>query len=440
MTIASLPTILYLLPLFTIITAIVPGQWKPLSLSIGGLTVVLCLGGFPSMLLMMFSVCSAWLVLRVQPPRSGEHRHRAGFWFCAGVLLQFFWLLLGKLLLGSIQTIPLLICTLQSIECLHARADRRIHIPGLYLFFCYQCDMTRLFAGPVLSFSEYEACRAGRKVTAERLGEGASLCIRGIFQLVCLSLPMQALHAQLVPGTVVRTVFDAVLALAAFFFAVYYALKGAAQLGQGIAAMLGFAYPDSFDAPIAALSLRDFWKRFMISIHDWADRVLLHDLSENDPGAYFVRTAILLGGIGLLVRSGGGMLWGVFMALLLTAERRLSPAYGSRLPSPAKRLLTAFLLLFSLGFAGNSITGSFSFYGALFGFGGVAFSETAGYLMRTSWLAGFFCIAGLFPFRRMTENLSNTYLRFVRAVCRAAAEISMLLLAYAELLSQYIRN
>lgn len=439
MTIASLPMLLYLMPAFTILTALLPGQWKPLSLSLGGVTVIWFLGGFPAMLLMLLFVCTSWLVLRVQPPRSGEHRHRADLWLCVGIALHVFWLLLAKLLLGSIQTIPMLLCAMQGVECLRERADRRIHIPALHVYFCYQCDMTRLFAGPVLAFPEYESIRAARQVTRERIGEGASLCIRGVFQLVCLSLPMQALHGQLLPGTVVHTVFDAVLSLTAFFFAVYYALKGAAQLGQGIAAMLGFIYPDGFQSPVPAVSMREFWKRFLVSVHDWTERVLLRGLPENDPGAYFVRIALLLGGIGLLVGSGGGMLWGVCTALLLTAERRLSPAYGKQIPDPVKRILTLAVMLVSLGLAGNGITGCFSFYGALLGFGGVPFSETAGYLMRTSWLAGFFCVAGLLPISRTVKKISRTSLRIIWAVVRAAAETCMLLLAYAELLSQFIR-
>lgn len=431
--------ILCLLPAFTVLTALLPGQWRPLSLSIGGLAVIWFLGGFPSMLLMMLSICSSWLVLRVLPPRTGDHRHRADLMLYAGILLQVLWLLLAKLLLGNIQTVPLLLCALQNVECLRARANRRIHTPPMYLYFCYQCDMTRLFAGPVLSFSKYEDCRAARKVTAERVGEGASLCIRGIFQLVCLSLPMQALHRQLIPGTVVHTVFDALLSLAAFFFAFYFALKGAAQLGQGIAEMLGFMYPDSFRSPVGALSLRDFWNRFMIPLRDWAHRVLLRSLPENDNAGYFVRLSLLLGGIGLLLGNTGGLIWGVCSALLLTAERRLSPAYGRQIPEPAKRFLTAVVMLFSLGFAGTAVSSCFSFYGALFGFGGITLSETAGYLMRTNWLSGILCIAGLLPVSRMAGHISHSFLRTGWNVFRAAAETCMLLLAYAELLSQYIR-
>ena len=441
MSLASLPMILYLLPAFTILAALVPARRKPLVMSIGGLSVTWFLGGFPAMLLMMFSVCSSWLVLRVMPlPTDDEHSRRARFTFYAGICLQILWVLLAKLLLGNIQTVPLMLCAFQNIDCLRARAKRRIHIPSLYMYFCYQCDMTRMFAGPILSFSEYEDCRAAQKVSAERIGEGASLCIRGVFQLVCLSRPMQSLHRQLVSEAVIHTVFDALLSLIAFFFAVYFALKGAAQLGQGIAKMLGYQYPDSFHSPVPAESLRDFWKRFMIPLRDWTHRVMLRDLADDDSGAYFVRIALLLGGIGLTLGNSGGLLWGVCTALFLTAERRLCPAYGAQIPVPAKRIMTACVMLFTLGFASNGISSCFSFYGALLGFGGIPLSETAGYLMRTSWLSGIFCIAGLLPFSHMSKRISRTSLRIIWTVLQAVSELCMLLLAYAELLSQYIRS
>ena len=77
--------------------------------------------------------------------------------------------------------------------------------------------MARLPGGPVMRFPDYGEMLKNRSVSRERIGQGASLCIRGMFQLVCLSLPMQAIHAQLATGGLVRTALDAVTMMLVFY-------------------------------------------------------------------------------------------------------------------------------------------------------------------------------------------------------------------------------
>ena len=176
MTFASLPVILYVLPLFVILTAILPAQWKSAVPALGGLAAVWITGGFPELILLLLSVSSAWLVIRLQPKKSEAHHHRAEFWLYTGVGIQAVLLLLGRLMLDDLALVPLVICAMQGTECMSDHANNRMHIPALFSFFCFQCDMTRLPAGPVLNYGEAERLRAERKVTAENIGKGAARC------------------------------------------------------------------------------------------------------------------------------------------------------------------------------------------------------------------------------------------------------------------------
>ncbi|HAG12349.1 MAG TPA: hypothetical protein DCG49_00625 [Ruminococcus sp.] len=443
MTLATLPMLLYIFPAFTILAALLPPRWKQLALGSGGLTIVGYLGGFPAVLMLTLSVCSTWLILRMQPLRSGTHHRRADLWQYAGISMQLLWLLICKFTIGGMSLLPMLLCSLQGIECILARAQHKIPIPSLYHFFCYQCDMTRLFSCTILPYTEYEAHIRQRQVTAERVGQGAGMCIRGIFQLVCLSLPMQTLQAQLLPSVSVITAFDVLFSVPVFFFAVYFGLKGASQLGQGIACMLGIVYPDCFDAPILSTSLHNYAKRFMSPVSGWIQRVLLTAQAEQDYGTYFTRIALLLGCGGFLFGNAGGLLWGIATAAALTAERKLSPKYGGKLPAPASCLLTNAIVLIGLIFVSSgSIIGMLSEYGALLGINGAMLSSTAEYLLHTNWLTLILCIIGLFPIRRIREKLpqDKIYIRLLRTAISAAMETGMLLFAYAELLSRYLRS
>lgn len=435
MTFASLPMILYILPLFTLAAALVPAARKQGVLALGGVAVVWATGGFPAFLLMLLQVSISWLILRLAPKRDGEHHHRADLWLYIGIGIQPVFLILGKLLLSRMLLIPMLFCALQSIECLTLHADRKMSVPALYDFLCYQYDMTRLPAGIVLSFSEAESLQQSRKISAGMVSSGASKCIRGLFRFVCMALPMYTVVSALTPVTV----FDALFKALCFVFMLYHGLGGLSRIGQGIAQMLGIKLPDCFNEPLLAQSPRELRERFFTPLYAWSERMLMQQ-EKLEPAGCFLRLSVLLGGIGLLLgHSGCGLSWGVLAAGILTYDICRPERRTKHLPMQLRSFLTALLALVSTGFlCSSSLTDSFSFYGALIGISGVSFSDTAGYLARTNLIPMLFCAAGMIPLRGRLKRLGGGGLP-VR-ILRAAAELILLLAAYSELLSRYLRT
>ena len=441
MNVASLPVILYVLPVFMLLAAFSHPHWKRDALALGGLCLVSVTGGYAALILLALSVSLTWLTLRLSPRRSERHPHRTEIWLYAGIGLQVLLLLLARLLLGSQAVLPMLLCTLQGTECLSSHAAHKLKTPPLHSFFCYQCDMTRLPGGPVLSFPQYEQVLAARAVSRQKIGSGASLCIRGLFQLVCLSLPLQTVHSQIASGGNVQTALDAAAMMLTFYLMLLYRLKGLAQIGQGLGRMLGYDLPDSFDTPVMADSMQDFWARFLIPMQQWTKRVLLPEDRKFDAAGYFARTAMLFGGIGLLFGRGGcGMIWGVCTAVFLTAERyrRQKRRFG-QLPVTARRILTAAAVLLGMGTLGSrSLFDAFSCYRALLCINGIPLSDRIGYTIGTNWLPLCIAIAGMFPLRQLLPE-QNAWGRGLRAVCQPVTELVMLLFSYAELLSRYLR-
>ncbi len=441
MNVASLPVILYVLPVFMLLAAFSHPHWKRDALALGGLCLVYVTGGYAALILLALSVSLTWLTLRLSPRRSERHPHRTEIWLYAGIGLQVLLLLLARLLLGSQAVLPMLLCTLQGTECLSSHAAHKLKTPPLHSFFCYQCDMTRLPGGPVLSFPQYEQALAARAVSRQKIGSGASLCIRGLFQLICLSLPLRTVHAQIASGGYVQTALDAAAMMLTFYLMLLYQLKGLAQIGQGLGRMLGYDLPDSFDTPVMADSMQDFWARFLIPMQQWTKRVLLLEDRTFDAAGYFARTALLFGGIGLLFGRGGcGMIWGVCTAVFLTAERyrRQKRRFG-QLPVTARRILTAAAVLLGMGTLGSdSLIDAFSCYRALLCINGIPLSDRIGYTLGTNWVPLCIAIAGLFPLRKLLPE-ENAWGRRLCAVCQPAAELVMLLFSYAELLSRYLR-
>ncbi|MBR6107324.1 MAG: hypothetical protein IKQ39_04870 [Oscillospiraceae bacterium] len=444
MTLISLPMILYVLPVITVVTIAVPPKRKPLVLALGGLSYVWLTGGFQALTLMLLMIVSAWLVLRLQPTRiGGISKRRILTWMYAGVGIQFFWLLAAKLLLPEMQLIPLVLCAMQNTEYICARANRQVSVPGLFPFFCYASEAPRLFAGPPMHPETAENMWEQRKFSAENLGAGAAVYIRGLFQLACLALPMQHLHAALTALVPARTIADTWLLIAAYYFALYFGLKGAAQIGQGIALMIGLEYPDSFDSPILAGTQYGFWTRFMMPVSKWAERVLCADRTA-DAFSYFARAAVTMGGLGLMLGQGvGGMLWGVCSALVLTGERMLNPKWIAQIPIAARRVVTAVLMLFFLGLLRcGSVSELFSFYGGIFGKNGLMFSSRAAYFIKNNWFTLLLCAAAALPLRKMLLKYAEEkkWRRTAAQVIAVCMELTMTVMSMAELMSNYLGN
>ena len=446
MNLVTLPVLLYLIPAAVLLTAVVPPKWKQTALALGGLGLISAVGGITALTLLLLLIFGAWFTLRVQPVRSGVHHHRADLWQYFGIGFQVLLLALGVFLLDDpVLMIPLALTVLQNTECIMSHADRHFSAPALLPFLCYSTELPRLFAGPVLTFPEYTKIWETRRITAETVGKGAGLCIRGLFQLVCLAMPMQSLSEELSAGTVLQTAADTWFALPVFYFTCYYGFKGAAQLGQGIAAMLGLSYPDSFRSPIFATSLQDFFRRFLISLSNWGERVLRISRAH-DAGGYFVRTALILGGIGFLTGSHAlGLLWGILTACILIAEYSFRKRIQDALPPPLRACLTALILLAGLGLLRcESFSEAVSFYTACIGVNGVPISGTVWYYMTANWVLLLICTVGLFPVRDGLKTLMQKSGMHLAAVpvwfFAALLELLMLLLSLSELLSRYLRS
>jgi alginate O-acetyltransferase complex protein AlgI len=130
------------------------------------------------------------------------------------------------------------------------------------------------------------------------------------------------------------------IAALAYTVQIYGDFAGYTDMGRGIARMLGLELPLNFNAPYAALSIGDFWRRWHISLSSWLRDYLYVPLGGNRRGnirTYLnLLTTMLLGGLW----HGAGLTfvaWGAFHGLLLALERltrwpeRVAPVVGGAL-------------------------------------------------------------------------------------------------------------
>lgn len=139
------------------------------------------------------------------------------------------------------------------------------------------------------------------RITKAMLEEGVWLCLWGLFKKVVLADNLAPL-VEMVYGHPAPGALLVVLATLAFGVQIYCDFSGYSDMARGIAQLLGFDLMLNFNLPYAAANLRDFWRRWHISLSTWLRDYLYVSLG----GSRLGRTRTLLN---LFVTMLLGGLW-----------------------------------------------------------------------------------------------------------------------------------
>lgn len=212
-----------------------------------------------------------------------------------------------------------------------------------------------LVAGPIMRPTELvPQFEQPRRASAQQLCFGLALMTLGLFQKIVLADGFLAPAAEAVydapPGTTAG-MLDAWMGTLAFSGQIFCDFAGYSTTAIGAAMCLGFAMPDNFRFPYAAVGFSDFWRRWHITLSAWLRDYLYIPLGGNRHGparTYFALMAtMLLGGL-WHGASWTFVVWGGLHGLYLAAERALRARFAAYTPGPLALLglglLTYFLV------------------------------------------------------------------------------------------------
>ncbi|OOG61111.1 membrane-bound O-acyltransferase family protein [Rhodanobacter sp. B05] len=197
-----------------------------------------------------------------------------------------------------------------------------------------------LVAGPIMRPTELVPQFAQpRRASADQLRFGLALMTLGLFNKVVLADSFLANVAEKIydvdkiPGAL-----DAWTATLAFSGQIFCDFAGYSTTAIGAAMCLGFAMPDNFRFPYAAVGFSDFWRRWHITLSSWLRDYLYIPLGGNRHGERRTYAALmatmLLGGLW----HGANwtfVVWGGLHGLYLAAERVLRTRFRGYRPGPA---------------------------------------------------------------------------------------------------------
>ncbi len=196
------------------------------------------------------------------------------------------------------------------------------------LFGAYVSMFPQLIAGPIVRYVDIEAQLDQPDLSLEGFSQGVGLFVVGLGKKVLLANGVAALWRELSAAPAQSGVLAAWVGLVAYTFQIYFDFSGYSDMAIGLGRLLGFNFRENFLWPYAATSIRDFWRRWHISLSLWFRDYLYIPLGGSRCGK--ARTCLN----GLVVFTLCGMwhgagvlfaLWGLWHGLLLSVERLVAP-------------------------------------------------------------------------------------------------------------------
>lgn len=203
-----------------------------------------------------------------------------------------------------------------------------------FLKFClFISFFPRMVAGPIIRASHFLPQLERTPVFDDRAAEGGlGRIMLGLFKKLCIADMLGAGIVDPVFADPTRAGWAGVLlAMYAYAFQIYYDFSGYSDVALGAARMLGFHLPENFDRPYLATSIRDFWRRWHISLSTWLRDYLYVPLGGGRGGVWStarnLAVVMLLGGL-WHGASWMFVLWGAIHGGLLAAGRFFHAATG----------------------------------------------------------------------------------------------------------------
>jgi len=227
-----------------------------------------------------------------------------------------------------------------TFEFVHYLYEVRVHgrapIRSPLQFGVFALFFPTLAAGPIKRFPDFvPQLETLARPDWATLWSGVGRIIRGLFKKVCIAdllveaiVPLQATPRYTAPLVIVLAVLQG--------WRIYYDFSGYTDMAIGLSRLLNLRVPENFDRPYGSTSLREFWRRWHMSLSTWIRDYVYIPLGGNRARRSFnLLAAMLLCGL-WHGAAWNFAAWGLFHGFGLAVEsglRRAAPGlFGDTLP------------------------------------------------------------------------------------------------------------
>jgi len=181
----------------------------------------------------------------------------------------------------------------------------------------------QLIAGPIVRYSDIEEEINKRKQSPEQTVNGILRFAAGLAKKVLIANNV-ALMADTVFGALGNIdTLSAWLGAIAYMLQIYFDFSGYSDMAIGLGLMFGFHFRENFNYPYISGSVREFWRRWHISLSTWFKEYLYIPLGGNRKGKVrtIINKFIVFACTGIWHGANWTfLLWGLYHGTLLMLE------------------------------------------------------------------------------------------------------------------------
>ena len=216
-------------------------------------------------------------------------------------------------------------------------------------FATYVCLFPQLIAGPIVRYTTIEDELKNRTHSFDKFAYGVNRFVVGLAKKVIL-----ANNLGMIVDIMTKSNEKSVLSywMVAIFFSlqIYYDFSGYSDMAIGLGRMFGFDFLENFNYPFISKSIKEFWRRWHISLSSFFRDYVYIPLGGNrvSRGRWIFNLLIVWSLTGLWHGdSWNFILWGLYFAILLIIENLFLQNILSKLPALIQHIYAKFFIIIS---------------------------------------------------------------------------------------------
>jgi alginate O-acetyltransferase complex protein AlgI len=246
-------------------------------------------------------------------------------------------------------------------------------LPKVHYFrtMLYVVFFPQLVAGPIVRYKDIIYQLKERNESLDQLALGIKRFIVGLFKKVIIANTlagiadaiMDADHSTLSTGAVW-------LGILAYTLQIYFDFSGYSDMAIGLARMFGISLLENFEFPYISTSIKEFWRRWHISLSTWFRDYVYIPLGGNrvSPVRNYINLFLVFALTGFWHGASWSFLfWGIFHGVFLIIERLGFDKILSKAPIIIRWSYTMIIVMVGwVFFRIEDFNGAFRFVGRMF--------------------------------------------------------------------------
>lgn len=239
-------------------------------------------------------------------------------------------------------------------------------------FLTYFFMFPHLIAGPIVRYKQVKDDLVERTYDQSLFSYGLYRFILGVNKKILIANSVAPIANMAFTYHVASiSTADAWLGAVAYMIQIYFDFSAYSDMAIGLAAMAGFRFSENFNQPYLSTSIKDFWRRWHISLSSWLRDYVYIPLGGSRVPTYRIYVNLITVFFLCGLWHGANMtfvIWGLYNGLFLILERLFLSDLLARVPKLITHLYAIFVVLIGwVFFRADSLSQAFEYLSVMFG-------------------------------------------------------------------------